>query len=190
MICNLVLYNKRDVFTGFADAGEQMRYLYEDGDFEYEIAETFQKLLPLYKQLFTYVRRKLFLRYGINVIRPDGPIPAHLTGNIWAQDWTELSAIVMPYQSAKGIDVTDELLRQGFTPLRYSLFIYYFRVAFYYILLLIFRMIQMAEEFYTSLGLKPMPPEFWRHSMFEKPNDRKVQCTASAWDFCNRIDYR
>lgn len=51
-------------------------------------------------------------------------------------------------------------------------------------------MFQMAEEFFTSLGLKPMPPEFWRYSMFERPNERKVQCTASAWDFCNGIDYR
>lgn len=97
-----------------------MRYVYEDGDFEYEIAETFQKLLPLYKQFFTYVRKKLFQRYGNSVIRPDGPIPVHLTGNLWGQDWTELSAIVMPYPSVKGIDVTDELLRQGFTSLRYD----------------------------------------------------------------------
>lgn len=51
-------------------------------------------------------------------------------------------------------------------------------------------MFQMAEEFYTSLGLKPMPPEFWRFSLLERPNDRKVQCTSSAWDFCNKIDYR
>lgn len=48
----------------------------------------------------------------------------------------------------------------------------------------------MSEEFFTSLGLKAMPPEFWRYSMFEKPIDRRVQCTASAWDFCNRVDYR
>lgn len=51
-------------------------------------------------------------------------------------------------------------------------------------------MFQMAEEFFTSMGLKSMPPEFWRYSMFEKPIDRRVQCTASAWDFCNRVDYR
>lgn len=48
----------------------------------------------------------------------------------------------------------------------------------------------MAEEFFTSMGMKPMPPEFWRSSMFEKPIDRDVKCSASAWDFCNKIDYR
>ena len=51
-------------------------------------------------------------------------------------------------------------------------------------------MFQIAEEFFTSLGMKQMPPEFWRFSMFEKPIDREVKCTPSAWDFCNRIDYR
>lgn len=56
--------------------------------------------------------------------------------------------------------------------------------------LFFYRMFQMAEEFFTSLGMKPMPPEFWRSSMFEKPIERNVKCTASAWDFCNRVDYR
>lgn len=51
-------------------------------------------------------------------------------------------------------------------------------------------MFQMAEEFFTSMGMLPMPPEFWRSSMFEKPINREVKCTASAWDFCNHIDYR
>lgn len=26
--------------------------------------------------------------------------------------------------------------------------------------------------------------------MFEKPIDREVKCSPSAWDFCNKIDYR
>lgn len=52
------------------------------------------------------------------------------------------------------------------------------------------RMFQIAEEFFTSLGMKPMPPEFWKFSIFEKPIDREIKCTPSAWDFCNKIDYR
>lgn len=51
-------------------------------------------------------------------------------------------------------------------------------------------MVQTAEEFFTSTGLKPMPVEFWRNSMIERPSDRAVTCKASAWDFCNRRDYR
>ena len=48
----------------------------------------------------------------------------------------------------------------------------------------------MAEDFFTSLGLKPMPPRFWMKSMVEKPKDRDVVCHASAWDFYNKEDYR
>lgn len=146
-----------------------MQYVYEDGDFKYELDSTWKKLQPLYKELFTYVRRKLIIRYGANVVRSEGPIAAHLLGDIWSQDWSNLGDFVTPYPHVKYLDVTDDLLRQGFTPLK---------------------MFQMAEEFFTSLGMKPMPPEFWRFSLLEKPNDRRVQCTASAWDFCNRIDYR
>ena len=52
-------------------------------------------------------------------------------------------------------------------------------------------MFRVAEEFFTSLGLLPMPPEFWAESMLEKPGDgREVVCHASAWDFYNRKDFR
>ncbi|KAL4720565.1 hypothetical protein ACJJTC_010689, partial [Scirpophaga incertulas] len=90
-------------------------------------------------------------------------------GNMWAQNWKSIMDLVMPFPQAPNVDVTAEMLRQGFTPLR---------------------MFQMAEEFYTSLGLRPAPPEFWRNSMLARPSERSAQCTASAWDFCNRIDYR
>lgn len=95
-----------------------MKYVYEDSDFEYELAETFQRLLPLYKQLFAYVRRQIYRRYGSSVVRSDGPIPVHLLGNLWGQDWSGISEIAVPYPHVKSIDVTDELLRQGFTSLR------------------------------------------------------------------------
>lgn len=51
-------------------------------------------------------------------------------------------------------------------------------------------MIRVAEEFYLSLNLSAMPPEFWAGSIVADPGDRPLICQASAWDFCNRIDYR
>lgn len=97
-----------------------MRYVYEDANFENELAESFHKLLSLYKQLLTYVRRKLLKKYGSSVIRPDGPLPAHILGNLWAQDWSNIADIVLPYPPYKNIDVSDEMLHQSFTPLRYE----------------------------------------------------------------------
>jgi len=53
------------------------------------------------------------------------------------------------------------------------------------------RMFEESDRFFTSLGLLPMPPEFWAKSMLEKPTDgRDVVCHASAWDFYNRKDFR
>lgn len=52
-------------------------------------------------------------------------------------------------------------------------------------------MFQESDTFFTSLGLLPMPKEFWDKSMLEKPTDgRQVVCHASAWDFYNRKDFR
>jgi peptidyl-dipeptidase A len=43
-------------------------------------------------------------------------------------------------------------------------------------------MAKMAESFFVSLGLDPLPPTFWERSMFDKPKDKEVVCHASAWD--------
>lgn len=52
-------------------------------------------------------------------------------------------------------------------------------------------MFNESDNFFKSLGLLPMPPEFWSKSMLEKPTDgREVVCHASAWDFYNRKDFR
>ena len=164
----LNLANQAAQNQGFRDAGEQMRATYEDTDFFFDVQDLWARVLPLYKQLFTYVRKGLIHKYGVSVIRPDGPIPAHLLGNMWAQHWKNILNIIKPGPSETP-DVTGEMIRQGYTPLK---------------------MFQTAEEFFTSIGLPPMSPEFWRNSMLQKTNEVQSQCIASAWDFCNNIDFR
>lgn len=51
-------------------------------------------------------------------------------------------------------------------------------------------MFRIGEEFYLSLNLSAMPPEFWAGSVIVDPGNRPLICQASAWDFCNRLDYR
>lgn len=145
-----------------------MRAVYEDNDFFFSVHDLWTKVQPLYKQLFTYVRRGLINKYGETVIRPDGPIPAHVLGNMWGQNWRNILDIIKT-DEIETPDVTGEMVRQGYTPIR---------------------IFQAAEEFFTSMGLPPMSPEFWRNSMLQKPNEVYTTCTASAWDFCNNIDFR
>lgn len=145
-----------------------MRSNYEDPDFYFTIHDLWVNVQPLYKQLFTYVRQKLIKQYGETIFRRDGPIPAHLLGNMWGQNWRGIFDIIYK-EELETPDVTREMIKQGYTTQR---------------------IFQAAEEFFTSLGLLPMTPEFWRNSMLQKPNDIHTQCTPSAWDFCNNIDFR
>lgn len=49
---------------------------------------------------------------------------------------------------------------------------------------------RLAEDFFVSLNMSALPPDFWTGSVLEEPVDRNVLCQASAWDFCNRQDFR
>ena len=52
------------------------------------------------------------------------------------------------------------------------------------------RMVQLAEGFFTSLGLKPLPSTFWERSMLTRPEGKEVVCHASAWDLSFEGDVR
>jgi peptidyl-dipeptidase A len=51
-------------------------------------------------------------------------------------------------------------------------------------------MVKMAEAFYTSLGMQPLPDTFWQRSMFDKPKDKKVVCHPSASNVTLNNDLR
>lgn len=154
--------------NNFSDAGAFWLREYESETFKEEIEQLWQTLKPFYQQMHAYVRAKLRDTYG-DQFTEDGLIPAHLLGNMWAQSWENIYSLVVPFPEKTSIDVTEQMKQQGYTPLK---------------------MFQVSDEFFTSLGLIPMPPEFWKESLLEKPNDREVVCHASAWDFCNRKDFR
>uniref|UniRef100_A0A8C3WS33 Angiotensin-converting enzyme n=1 Tax=Catagonus wagneri TaxID=51154 RepID=A0A8C3WS33_9CETA len=164
------LTNKAARLNGYEDGGDAWRAAYEMPFLEQELEQLFQELQPLYLNLHAYVRRALHHHYGPEHINPEGPIPAHLLGNMWAQTWSNIYDLVVPFPSASKIDATEAMIKQGWTPQR---------------------MFKEADDFFTSLGLLPVPPEFWNKSMLEKPTDgREVVCHASAWDFFNGKDFR
>jgi peptidyl-dipeptidase A len=48
------------------------------------------------------------------------------------------------------------------------------------------QVIRTAEHFFRSLGMRELPPSFWKSSLFdEPPPPREAVCHASAWDFTN-----
>uniref|UniRef100_A0A803Y9V1 Angiotensin-converting enzyme n=1 Tax=Meleagris gallopavo TaxID=9103 RepID=A0A803Y9V1_MELGA len=166
----VTLSNEAYQMDGFEDTGSYWRSWYDSTTFEDDLEHLYNQLEPLYLNLHAFVRRKLYDRYGPKYINLKGPIPAHLLGNMWAQQWNNIYDLMVPYPDKPNLDVTSTMVNQGWNATH---------------------MFRVSEEFFTSLGLLEMPPEFWDKSMLEKPADgREVVCHASAWDFYNRKDFR
>lgn len=155
---------------------------YNSKDFQREIDGLWDELRPLYEKLHGFVRHRLFANYpgysghknpvsdsGFN--EKTGSIPSNVFGNMWAQNWINIQDIVKPYPEEMFVlDVTDALVSQNYTAKK---------------------MFELSEEFFTSIGMDPMTPDFWKKSMLEKPADgRRVVCHASAWDFGDKKDFR
>ena len=156
---------------GFGDLGEEWRSMYDmpASEFEVEMERLWQQVKPLYTQLHCHVRAKLGEKYGVDKVPADGMIPAHLLGNLWAQEWPNVYEDMVPYPDQPSIDVTEGLQKAGFNEMQ---------------------MVKTAEDFFVSLGLDPLPETFWQRSLFVQPPDREVQCHASAWDVGYNNDLR
>ena len=165
------LQNKGARQLGFKDTGALWRSKYDmpPDAFAKEVDRLWEQVKPLYVSLHAYVRRKLREEYGPSVVPESGPIPAHLLGNMWAQQWGNIEPLVAPKDADPGFDLTRSLKDRKIDELG---------------------MVRYGERFFTSLGFDPLPETFWKRSMFVKPKDRDVVCHASAWDVDNEDDLR
>lgn len=147
---------------GFENLGELWRSGYDmsPAAFADETHRLWNQVKPLYDELHCAVRVRLNDEYGDARVPLDGPIPAHLLGNMWAQEWSHLYPLMEPFEGVSDLDVTGALAAQGYTAER---------------------MTRTAEDFFVSLGMPALPDPFWSNSMLTKPRDREVVCHASAW---------
>lgn len=165
------LSNKGAKEMGFKDTGAMWREKYDmDPDaFASEMERLWQQVKPLYDALYTYTRRKLIAKYGNQVVPAEGPIPAHLFGNMWAQGWANIYPLLAPSGGDRGYDLTATLKGRN-TDAK--------------------QMVRYGEAFFTSVGFESLPPTFWDRSLFVKPGDHEVVCHASAWDVDFEKDVR
>ena len=165
------LSNKGAKEMGFKDTGAMWRSKYdmEPDAFALEMERLWQQVKPLYDSLYTYTRHKLSEKYGKQVVPEDGPIPAHLLGNMWAQTWGNVYPLLKPETGDRGYDLTEILKARKTEPKQ---------------------LVGYGESFFTSLGFEKLPPTFWERSLFTKPQDREVVCHASAWDVDFEKDVR
>ncbi|MDH3336801.1 MAG: M2 family metallopeptidase [Gammaproteobacteria bacterium] len=156
---------------GYADMGEMWRSHYDMSadEFTAETARLWQQVEPLYEELHCHVRARLGEVYGEERIPQDGLIPAHVLGNMWAQQWSFIYELLEPYPGVSDLDVDSTLKTKNYSPQE---------------------MVRSAENFYVSLGMRHLPDTFWERSMFSKPVDRDVVCHASAWNLDGDTDLR
>ena len=156
---------------GYGDLGEMWRAGFDmsPAEFQDEAARLWDQVKPLYEELHCAVRAKLGEHYGEDKVPQDGPIPAHLLGNMWAQEWGFIYDIMEPYPGVSDLDVDSTLKKKNYSPQE---------------------MVRSAENFYVSLGMDRLPETFWERSQFSKPRDREVVCHASAWGLDGGNDLR
>ena len=165
------LSNQGSREMGFKDTGALWRSNYDmpPDAFSADLERLWQQVRPLYLSLHTFVRAKLVQKYGPQVVPPNGPIPAHLLGNPWAQEWENIYPLLGVQEGNRGYDLTALLKAKNLDAKG---------------------MVKYGEGFFTSMGFAPLPKTFWERSLFTKPTDRDVVCHASAWDIDNQDDLR
>ena len=166
------LSNKGARELGHPNTGAMWRAQYDmtPEQFSAEVDRLWEQVRPLYESLHAYVRARLVEQYGADVVDPDGMIPAHLLGNMWAQEWGNIFPLVAPTNAAgAGYDLTELIRARNLDAAE---------------------MTRFGERFFTSLGFDPLPQTFWERSMLTQPRDREVVCHASAWDIDDQQDLR
>jgi len=90
---------------------------------------------------------------------------------MWAQEWEKIFDVVVPFpNTSSNYNVTKAMIDQKYTPER---------------------MFQLAEEFFKSIGLESMTSDFWNYSVMVRPPDnRQLECHASAEEFFSQTDFR
>ena len=148
---------------GFADVGALWRSAYDmpADAFEGEVERLWGEVKPLYDALHCFVRGKLRAKYGKELVPEHAPIPSQLLGNMWAQEWSNIYDLVVPFPNESATDVGKKLKQDRWDAVK---------------------MVRQGERFFTSLGFDPLPGTFWERSLFTRPRDREVVCHASAWD--------
>ncbi|XP_045782768.1 angiotensin-converting enzyme-like [Maniola jurtina] len=158
------LENKAARRNGYRDMGDSWREELELSNLRAKCQQLYRSVRPLYALLHGMVRFYLRREYG-DAVDERGPIPAHLLGNLWSQNWEPLADMILP----KVINLDDRIKETGWT---------------------VHDMIKRAEDFYISLGLPPMTEKFWRESVLSRENHDLARCHGTAADMFQDGDFR
>ncbi|XP_031327356.1 angiotensin-converting enzyme-like [Photinus pyralis] len=152
--------------NGYNSMAEVWQEELEISNLESKVFKLYDQIKPLYMLLHAVVRHKLFQKYGSTIVDPKGPIPIHLLGNMWGQDWSQLINL-FDFGTMK-VNLETNLMQKNWT---------------------VIDMVLRAEDMYTSLGLPKMTEKFWKYSKFQENSNMSV-CHGTAANLYERDDFR
>ncbi|XP_059062586.1 angiotensin-converting enzyme-like [Achroia grisella] len=159
----VVLENMAARRSGYSDIGAAWRDELEVPNLKLLSRNLYDQIRPLYELLHGVARFYLRKQYG-DLVPEFGYLPAHLLGNLWAQNWENLLDIIIP----QTLNLDENIKKLNWTSIH---------------------MVKRAEDFYQSLGLPPMTDTFWRESIFRRENNA-TRCHGTAADMFKDGDFR
>jgi hypothetical protein len=63
----------------------------------------------LYRLLHAYVKKKLVNMYPDKLKLDTGPLPAHVFGDLWAQQWHNIFEEIKPFKNKPILDITPNM---------------------------------------------------------------------------------
>ncbi|KAL0268365.1 UNVERIFIED_CONTAM: hypothetical protein PYX00_010339 [Menopon gallinae] len=153
--------------NGYNDIGECWKEELETNDPERLAEKLYSEVKSLYVALHAVVRYKLNRYYGSDLVSLNEGIPSDLLGSLWGQNWGSL--IDMIVDMPKSYNITASLRRRNYT---------------------VTDLVKRSEDFYVSLGFRPMTEEFWKNSKFVKDGDDDPVCHGSAVNMFRGNDFR
>uniref|UniRef100_A0AAF5DKG8 Angiotensin-converting enzyme n=1 Tax=Strongyloides stercoralis TaxID=6248 RepID=A0AAF5DKG8_STRER len=138
-----------------------------------EVQNIQNNLMPLYKEIHTYIRHYLPVIYqnATNITR-DGPIPGHLLKSYNGDDWSAFYDTTKPFDDIEDIEseIMNALHSQNIT---------------------VKGMFTKAYRYFKYLGFEKAPSSVWSKSVFTRLWSRSMICNPStSIDMNDDNDYR
>ncbi|XP_050690333.1 angiotensin-converting enzyme-like [Eriocheir sinensis] len=166
---------------GYRDMGAAWRAELELGGGEgvqAVVERLYRQVAPLYRLLHAVVRGALRKHYGRELVRRDHPIPVHLSGDLWGQDWTFLLDLLLPLPPSFGPAPPRPAAPAPSPPRPDDNN------------LLAVDIVKKAQRVFEGLGFPPLPPSVLTHAWLGGGGGREGGCHPSALDMFTPGDYR
>ena len=81
----------------------------EDKDFQKDLETIWQQMKTIYQKIHAYARYKFRKYWGDDKIGEMDPLPAHIFGNMWAQNWENTLPILLPFDNVSNSTILEEV---------------------------------------------------------------------------------